>query len=80
MKFLLKNQISYRVNTEDEVSKLRETLSNLDYGELKSFSYKLKPIKEKGQVIEEYYLVTAMISINDEKDPEMGAIDIKYTI
>lgn len=80
MKFLVKNQVSYRVNTEDEVIRLRESLSNLDYGELKSFTYKLKTVKEKGVVIEEYYLVTALIQFNNEREPEMGAIDVKYLV
>ena len=40
------------------------------YGELTSFKYATKYIKAKGEIIEEYQLVTATITIDNEKDPE----------
>lgn len=69
MKHLISSTNTYRVDTIDEVLKLREELSELPNGELYSFSYKEKATKEKGEIVDEYQLVTAKINFDSEKEP-----------
>lgn len=68
--YLIKVTNTYRVPTVEAALKLREALSHNDYGELTSFKYATKYIKEKGEIVEEYQLVTATIAFNNEKEPE----------
>ncbi len=70
MNYLLNAVNTYRVPTEAAALKLREELNNLPYGDLISFSYTIKEIKEKGEVIGEYYLVKARMAFTSEKEPE----------
>lgn len=77
MKYLIKVTNTYRVPTVQDALNLRNELSNMENGELVSFSYTTKYIKEKGQIVEEYQLVKVIIEFNDEKEPE-SLIDASY--
>lgn len=79
MKHLLTNTITYRVDTVAEVEKLHEEMRNCRDYILKAFSYKTKDIKEKGEWVGEYQVVTAKILVNEEKDPTDASIDFKIT-
>ena len=68
--YTLKSTTVYRVPTVEDALALREYLERTCQGELTSFKYATKYIKAKGEIIEEYQLVTATISIDNEKDPE----------
>ena len=68
---------TYRVPTVEDALKLREKLEEISNGELVSFTYTTKYIKAKGEIIEEYQVVKAKISFNEEKDPEQY-INISY--
>lgn len=70
MYYTLKTTTVYRVPTVEDALRLRKHLEKVCVGELTSFSYKTKYIKVKGEIVEEYQVVTATISIDDEKDPE----------
>lgn len=70
MCYTLKTTTVYRVPTVEDALRLRKYLERNSVGELTSFSYKTKYIKAKGEIIEEYQVVTATISIDDEKEPE----------
>lgn len=70
MYYNLKTTNVYRVPTVEDALRLRKWLEREYVGELTSFSYKTKQIKVKGEVVEEYQLVTATITIDNEKDPE----------
>ena len=70
MYYTLKTTNTYRVPTVEDALKLREHLERECVGELTSFKYATKYIKEKGQIVEEYQVVTATISIDNEKEPE----------
>lgn len=70
MMYTLKTTTNYRVATINDALRLREWLENHSKGELTSFKYTTKYIKAKGEIIEEYQLVTATITIDNEKDPE----------
>lgn len=70
MYYTLKTTTTYRVPTVDDALKLREYLEHESYGELSSFKYATKYIKEKGEIVEEYQLVTVSFNIDNEKEPE----------
>ena len=76
-KYLIKTTKTYRVATVDEVEQLHEDLINNENFSLVGFGYKTKVIKQKGEIVEEYQLVTATVTINDEKEPEDSAMDVK---
>lgn len=66
---LIKATNVYRVPTVDAALQLREELESMP-GELTQFKYATKQIKQKGEIVEEYQLVTATIQFDSEKDPE----------
>ncbi len=70
MYYNLKSTNTYRVPTVEDALRLRKHLEKNSAGELTSFKYVTKYIKAKGEIIEEYQLVTATISIDNEKEPE----------
>ena len=76
-KYLIKTTMTYRVATVDEVEQLHEDLINNENFSLVGFGYKTKVIKQKGEIVEEQQLVTATVTINDEKEPEDSAMDVK---
>lgn len=69
--YLLNTINTYRVPNENAALKLREELSNLEYGELTQFSYSIKEIKVKGEVVDTYCVVKAKITFTSEKEPEL---------
>ena len=79
MNYLIKTTDIYRVETVDEVEQLHETLKNDKNFTLGAFSYKTKYIKEKGDIVGEYQIVTAIKIFNEEKEPE-NPIAIKYEV
>lgn len=70
MRYLLKAVDTYRVPTIADVEALHEQLLDDPTFDLTAFSYKTKQIKAKGDVIEEYQVVTATKIFTNEKDPE----------
>jgi hypothetical protein len=78
MKYLIDNTVTYRVGKIEDVKALQETFENNRMGELKNFSYKQKDVKEKGEVVETYYVVTAKMSFNEEKDPYDSVLDVSF--
>lgn len=70
MYYNLKTTNVYRVPTVADALRLRAWLDKKCIGELISFKYTTKYIKQKGEIIEEYQLVTATIAIDNEKEPE----------
>lgn len=78
MKYLISNTVKYRVPSVADVEKLHEELKNNKAFSLEDFSYKTKYIKEKGEVVDSYQLVTARQVFNDEKDPDNCFAEIYY--
>lgn len=70
---LVKNTAEYRVESENDISALRTKLLSQATeagGDLTAFSYKMCPIKDKGQVVGEYFVVKATITLEqDIKEP-----------
>ena len=76
MKYLLKNTEVYRVDTLEEVERLRDEVENSNWYSVDSFTYAYKHVKKTG---EDYYLVTIKKGITDEKEPERY-VKISYEI
>ena len=79
MNYLISVVDTYRVATVEDVERLHEELKNDGHFTLASFSYKTKYIKQKGDIIDEYQLVSAKKIFNDEKEP-ISSIDIHYGV
>lgn len=77
MKYLINSVDTYRVETVEQVEALHEELKDDPHFILASFSYKTKFVKVKGEVVEEYQLVSAKKIFNEEKDPS-NPIEITY--
>ena len=69
MRYLLKAVDTYREPDEAAMETLHEELLNDPTFALVGFSYKVKQIKAKGEVIEEYMVVQATKVFTSEKDP-----------
>lgn len=79
MRHLLTATDTYRVGTVAEVEQLHEELLNDNHFDLVAFSYKTKQVKSKGEIVEEYQVVSAKKVFNEEKNP--GAdIQIEYKV
>ena len=79
MKYLINSVDTYRVATIEDVENLHEELTSDPRFTLASFSYKTKYVKQKGEIIDEYQLVTAKKLFNDEKEPGTS-IEIDYKV
>lgn len=75
--YLLKVQNTYRVSTEAEAIQLKEKLRNESGGNLTAFQYAVKYIKQKGEIVGEYWVCKATIEFNPEKECERH-IDVTY--
>ncbi len=79
MKYLINSVDTYRVATVADVEALHEELKNDSHFTLAAFSYKTKTIKSKGDIIDEYQLVTVKKLFNEEKEPD-SFIEINYEV
>ena len=75
--YLLKAVDTYRVPTVADVEKLHEELRQDTTFDLTAFSYKTKYIKQKGEIVEEYQVVSATKVFTDEKEPDR-IVSISY--
>ena len=78
MKYLISATEVYRVKTVEDVEKLHEDLKQDTHFTLASFSYKTKYLKQKGEIVDEWQLVTVKKVFNDEKEP-YSEIEVDYT-
>ena len=79
MTYLINTVDTYRVATVEDVEKLHEELKADSNFTLASFSYKTKYIKQKGDIVDEYQLVSAKKIFNEEKEP-VSSIKIQYGV
>ena len=79
MRYLLKVVDTYRVGTVEEVEQLHEELLDNPNFTLTAYSYKTKYIKAKGEIIEDYQVVTATKVFNEEKDAD-SSVNIIYEV
>ena len=76
MKYLTKTTETYRVDSEAEVLEMIKDAKESSKWTLEGHSSKKKQVKQKGEIVEEYFVLTLTKSFNDEKDP---LIDITVT-
>ena len=79
MRYLLSCTDIYRVPTVADVEALHDELSTDVNFTLTAFSYKTKLVKVKGEVVDEYQVVTAKKVFNEEKDP-VSNVKIHYEV
>lgn len=83
VKYLLKTTEEFRLFSLEDVKDFHKSLEQdaADQGyTLSSFTWTLKEVKEKGEVIDDYYVVKATKFFDDAKAPEQSPIDsITYT-
>lgn len=77
MKYLTKTTETYRVDSEAEVLEMIKTAKESATWTLEGHNSKKKQIKQKGEIVDEYFLLTLTKSFNDEKEP-MSDIEISY--
>jgi hypothetical protein len=78
MKYLTKVVETYRVDTEGEAKKLIEDAKNQRAFTLVKYTSEHKERKAKGEIIDEYELVSLTKAFNDVKEPDTY-VDITYT-
>ena len=69
MNWLIKVVETYVVPTVQGVEDLHEEFLRDNHYQLTGYSYKTKEVKSKGEVIDEYQVVTATKVFNQEKEP-----------
>lgn len=79
MKYLVNAVETYRVDTVEEAEQLHETLKGDPHFTLSAFGYKTKVKKEKGEVVDEWQLVTVKKEFNEEKEPTR-TVEITYEV
>lgn len=77
MKYLVKTTETYRVDSDAEVLEMvKEAKESLQWT-LEGHTSKKKQVKQKGEIVDEYFMLTLTKSFNDEKEP-MNDIAIIY--
>lgn len=75
--YLVKTTDVYRVDSVGEVEQFHKDLKGDPHFELESFAYQQKQVKQKGEVVDEYCLVTVKKKFNDPKEPASD-VSISY--
>lgn len=76
-KYLITTCETYRVDTESEATSLIENAKKDNNYELKKYTSQKKNKKQKGEIIDEWILVSLTKAFTDEKDP-VGTTTITY--
>ena len=75
--YLVKTTDVYRVDSVGEVEQFHKDLKGDPHFELESFAYQQKQVKQKGEIVDEYCLVTVNKKFNDPKEPTSD-VSISY--
>lgn len=76
-KYLIQTVETYRADTESEADQLIADAKASPEYELKKHNAEKKEIKQKGEVVEEYWKVNLTKKFTDEKEP-IGTTTIEY--
>lgn len=79
MKYLLNVTVKYRVDSVEAAEALHEQMKKDKHYTLTDFGYKTKYVKQKGEIIDEYQVVTAKQEFNVEKEPDNCLAEIYYS-
>ena len=77
MRYLVKSVNTWVIPSVEEVEQFHEQLLEANSYQLTTFGYKTKQIKSKGEVVEEYQVVTETRVFNEEKNPDTF-VEVKY--
>jgi hypothetical protein len=78
-KYLLKTTEEHRADNEREAAELIETAKADNRYILSKYSSVKKERKAKGEIVDEYYIVTLVNTFDDPKDP-IGEASVEYKI
>ena len=78
-KYLIDVIETYRVDQEYETESLIDTAKQAPNFELVKHACEKKEVKQKGEVVDEYQVVTAKKVFNEEKDP-ISSVTIHYEV
>ena len=78
-KYLLETIEKYRVDSESGVSLLIDEAKNDNRYALAKYTSTHKERKQKGEIIDEYYVVTLVKKFDNEKEP-VGEASVEYKI
>ena len=78
-KYLIKTTEEHRADTELEATELINAAKADNRYLLSKYSSVKKERKAKGEIIDEYYIVTLVKSFDDPKDP-VGEASVEYKI
>lgn len=73
MRYLIQTTEVYRADSEPEAKELIEEAKNSREFDLAKYSSERKDIKEKKEIVGEYYKVTLVKSFTDIKEPDTVA-------
>jgi hypothetical protein len=77
MRYLISTTENYRVDTESEVNTLINEAKESPLYDVVKYTSQYKEVKQKGEVIDNYYKVTITKSIDNEKEPTNDLV-VKY--
>ena len=69
-KWLLKTTEVYRTDSDEEAKELIEKAKKDTMFELTKYSSEYKEVKQKGEVVDSYYITSLSKTFNDPKQPE----------
>lgn len=78
-KFLCSVVESYRVDSVAEADELIAEARTSSIYELKKSNIQKKEVKQKGEIIDEFYLLTLTKDIQSPKEPEVN-VDLEYEV
>lgn len=81
IKWLIKSQNEFRIETMEDVEKFHKDMQNKAEDEgytLSSFSWSEKEVKDHGEIVDTYYQVKVTFIFNVLKDPDNPFSDVEY--
>lgn len=77
--FLIQSVEKYRLDSQEDVDTFLEELKESEYFNILKYSSERKEVKQKGEVVDSYYILTVTKSFNDLKDPQF-IVNTSYSI
>lgn len=81
IKYLIKNTVEIRVETEEDANALHKEYENFAHDNgyiLNSWTQTYRTKKASGEIVEEWFICKAVLIFNDPKDPDILLDDIDF--
>lgn len=78
-KYLCKTTEEYRVNSENAAAELIDEAKRDNRFTLLKSSTTYKPVKQKGELVDEYWLVSLVKQFTEAKDPDC-TVSVEYSV